>query len=70
MEKFIALMADFFFYWAPVVLDTRYIPQPLKAYCISPALEVPTCIARCPHAYNDVRDLYQGKGELWARNGR
>jgi hypothetical protein len=40
----------FFFYRVSVV-------QPLKAYCISPALKVPTCTARCPHSYNDARKL-------------
>jgi hypothetical protein len=29
----------------------------MKANCTSPALEVPTCTARSPHAYDDTRDL-------------
>jgi hypothetical protein len=26
----------------------------MKAYCTIPALEVPTCTARSPHAYDDA----------------
>jgi hypothetical protein len=34
----------------------------IEAYCTNPTLEVPTCTARCPHVYDDARDLLAGKG--------
>jgi hypothetical protein len=34
------------------------------------AVEGLTYTARCPYVYNDARNLYQGKGELWTRNDR
>jgi hypothetical protein len=39
----------------------------VKAYCTNPALKIPACTARSPHAYN-ARDHQQGKGELVPRN--
>ena len=38
-------------------------------HCFPPPLDVPTFASRCLHA-SDMRDLYQRKTELWARNGR
>jgi hypothetical protein len=60
---FFFLFFFFFFYWAPVAGATGCTAA-LYVYCTILALEAPTCNARRPHAYNDARELYQGKGEL------
>jgi hypothetical protein len=49
------LMFFFFFDWAPVA-GAPVSTAAMKAYCTSPALEVPAFTARSPHAY-DARDL-------------
>jgi hypothetical protein len=46
----------FFSYWARWLVPP-FVPQPWRFFCTSPALEVPTCTARSPHAYDDARDL-------------
>jgi hypothetical protein len=50
-------MTQFFFFFssAPVASAPRSTAA-MKAYCTSPALEVPACTTRSPHAY-DARDL-------------
>jgi hypothetical protein len=45
----------FFFYWVPVAGAT-VCTAAMLAYFTIPALEVNTCTARRPHAYNDAGD--------------
>jgi hypothetical protein len=45
----------------PRWLAPTYVLQSSLAYCTSKVLEVPTCTARHPHAY-DARDPLAGKG--------
>jgi hypothetical protein len=45
------------------------VPQPTETYCTNPALVSPFYLQR--HSTSTgVRDLYQRKVELWARNVR
>jgi hypothetical protein len=52
------------------VWGRRYTPnvlQPIMAYCTNPALVSPFHLQSCSTS-DGVRDLYQRKVELWARN--
>jgi hypothetical protein len=46
----------FFFFYRPLVARAPGGTAAMKAYCVSPALKVPACTARRPHAY-EARDL-------------
>jgi hypothetical protein len=51
------LIRAFFFFYRALAADAPVVPHPVGLLYLPYAFEVSTCTARCPHIYNDARDL-------------